>query len=176
MRKFCIKTPVFTLIVGGVDKMSKQKQSDVAFLMMKQWREQLALISDEQRGKLLTAIYDYQCDGEDFDTDDAVLKILWVSIKQVFEINNKKYEDMCEKNKRNIIKRWGKDDTTVYDRIPNDTKNTDIDKDIEKDKDKEIDTDIDIETEIEKDREADIDKDCNSAALSDLLILKSRFD
>ena len=172
MRKFCIKTPVFTLIVGGVDKMSKQKQSDVAFLMMKQWREQLALISDEQRGKLLTAIYDYQCDGADFDTDDAVLQILWVSIKQVFEINNKKYEEMCEKNKRNIKKRWGKDDTTVYDRIPNDTKNTDID--IEKDKD--IDTDIEIETETEKDREADTDKDCNSAALSDLLILKSRFD
>ena len=163
MRKFCIKTPVFTLIVGGVDKMSKQKQSDVAFLMMKQWREQLALISDEQRGKLLTAIYDYQCDGADFDTDDAVLKILWVSIKQVFEINNRKYVQTCNKRRESANKRWN-----------NDAKDADID--IDMDTDIEIDTDIDIETEIEKDREADTDKDCTSAALSDLRILKSRFD
>ena len=177
MRKFCIKTSVFTLIVGGVDKMSKQKQSDVAFLMMKQWREQLALISDEQRGKLLTAIYDYQCDGADFDTDDAVLKILWVSIKQVFEINNKKYEEICERNRINGSKHKKNiqaKEPSGTDWLFSEKKKADID--IETDKDTDIDTDIDIETEIEKDREADTDKDCTSAALSDLRILKSRFD
>ena len=38
--------------------MANKKQSDVAFLMMKQWGAQLALLSIEQRGILLTAIYD----------------------------------------------------------------------------------------------------------------------
>ena len=135
------------------------KQSDIAFLMMKEWREQLSLLNDEQRGRLLTAIYDFQCDGVDFETDDAILKMLWVSIKQVFAINNKKYETVCQINKENARKRWSEKNATACDRIFSDAKNADIDieKDIDTDKDMVIDFEVDTETGTEA------DKDCSAA-------------
>jgi hypothetical protein len=53
--------------------------------------------------------------------------------------DDKKYKEVCEKNRENVKKRWNKN-TTVYDRIqsntngydtiPLDTKNTDNDNDI----------------------------------------------
>ncbi|MBQ9516710.1 MAG: hypothetical protein IJR60_01370 [Eubacterium sp.] len=81
------------------------KQSDVAFLMMKDWGKQFSLLTVEQRGILLTAIYDFQCNGVDFETDDPVLFITWSFVKNIFELNNRKYEEMCEKNRRNALKR-----------------------------------------------------------------------
>lgn len=76
------------------------------FLMMKQWSEQIKALNIEQRGELLTAIYQYQCFDEDFTTDDAALKMLWISIKQAFDYNAQKYEKMCEQNRNNAKKRW----------------------------------------------------------------------
>ena len=85
--------------------------------------------------------------------------MLWISIRRVFEINNKKYDERCAQNKENIKKRWSKSDTNVYDRISedtnvydrifSDTKDTDIDIETDIVKDIDKDTDIVIETEIE---------------------------
>ena len=147
--------------------MANQKQSDVAFLMMKQWGAQLALLSIEQRGILLTAIYDYQCGGKEFETDDPMLQMMWATVKQGFDYNNKKYEEMCRKNKENIQKRW--QNTTVYDRTVSYTKHTDIDIDKEKDIDIETDNDIEIETEKETEEE-------NEDTAAHLRILKRKFD
>ena len=127
--------------------MANKKQSDIAFLMMKQWDAQLKLLTTEQKGILLTAIYDYQCRGIDFESDDGMLQMIWATVVQGFEYNNRKYEEMCRKNRENIKKRWS--DTTVYDRNVSYTKNTDID--IDKEIEKDIDIDIDIEREEEKD-------------------------
>jgi hypothetical protein len=52
--------------------------------------------------------------------------------------DDEKYKEVCEKNRENIKKRRAnkkvnesiQNDTTVYDRIPTDTKNTDNDNDI----------------------------------------------
>lgn len=81
------------------------KQSDVSFLMMKSWGEQLKMLTIEQRGILLTAIYDFQCNGVEFETDDATLELFWLFIRQIFIYNNKKYEEKCEQNRRNALKR-----------------------------------------------------------------------
>ena len=142
--------------------MKKQKQSDVAFLMMKDWREQFNMLTDEQKGIMLTAIYDYQCDGIDFETDDPVLKMFWVNMRHIFEINQSKYEEVCERNRANINKRWSNKYTTVYDSDLSYTKNTDID--IEKDTDKDIDKETDIVIDIEEDKEAEADKASTAAS------------
>ena len=145
--------------------MAAKKQSDIAFLMMKEWREQLALLTDEQRGKLLTAIYDYQCDGVDLQTDDALINMLWVSIKNTFERNKNKYEQMCKKNRENIAKRW--ENTTVYDRKKSDTKNTDRDSDIDRDSDSD------------SDRESENDNTSSSLTLgkfNNIIISQSEYD
>jgi len=124
--------------------MSNSKQSDVAFLMMKNWREQLDLLTDEQRGILLKAIYDYQCDGTDFYTSDGVLNILWISIKQIFNINNKKYDERCAVNRQNAAKRWD-NNANASIRISKNAKDADIDIDKEKDIDIVNDNEIDFE-------------------------------
>ncbi|MBR3150042.1 MAG: hypothetical protein IKF64_07725 [Eubacterium sp.] len=152
--------------------MKNQKQSDVAFLMMKDWREQLEMLTNEQKGIILSAIYDYQCDGLEFVSDDPVLAMLWANVRRTFEINSRKYEEMCERNRENIKKRWAKKDTTVYDRNLSYTKNTDTDKDT----DTETDTDTDTvrDTEIEKEREAETE--LTAAAFSDTSDIMKRFD
>lgn len=150
--------------------MKKQKQSDVAFLMMKDWREQFNMLTDEQKGIMLTAIYDYQCDGIDFETDDPVLKIFWVNIRRIFEINQSKYEETCRQNRRNAKKRWAENDATACDRIFLNAKDADID--IEKDTDKDIDKETDIVIDIERGTEADTDATAASSAAKTM----KRFD
>lgn len=86
--------------------MPKQNHSDYAFLMLKQWQQQIALLNDAQKAELLTAIYDFQCFGVDFETSDGKLEMLWVAIKQTFEYNNQLYKQRCIKNSENAKKRW----------------------------------------------------------------------
>lgn len=88
--------------------MSATIQSDTSFLLMKQWREQIELLNDSQKAQLLTAIYNYQCDNEDLKTDDGMLKMLWSTIRQTFEYNNKKYSEKCAKNRENAQRRYSK--------------------------------------------------------------------
>ena len=129
--------------------MASEKQSDFAFLMLKQWQEQIELLSNEQKGKLLTAIYEYQCFSNDFITDDGMLKMLWATIKQTFDYNNTKYEERCKKNSENAKKRWQKENTNAYERIQANANNADIDKDIEKDIDIDFDKDNEFEKEVD---------------------------
>ena len=70
-----------------------------SFLIQKQWKEQIAFLSDEQRGKLLWAMFEYQCGGNDFETDDILLKVIWATVKQAFEYYEGKYLETCERNR-----------------------------------------------------------------------------
>lgn len=117
--------------------------------MMKQWYEQIELLSDSQKSQLLVAIYHYQCFGEDFKTDDGMLKMLWSTIRQTFEYNNRKYAERCEKNRKAAKQRWSKSNANAYERNQNYA--SDADNDIEKDKEIDIDKDIgyDIEKELD---------------------------
>ncbi|MBQ9531256.1 MAG: hypothetical protein IJR70_04210 [Eubacterium sp.] len=135
--------------------MAQQKHSDTGFIIYKHWDEQIALLSLEQKGLLFEAILNYQCREQDFETDDMLLKMLWSVIKQSFELNNKKYEERCIKNRENAIKRWNKTDKSQSDSITDNAFECDgmrsdaIDADIEikKEKDKEKETNIVIEKE-----------------------------
>lgn len=160
--------------------MAKVKQSDVAFLMMKDWYEQFMFLSDEQTGKLIKAIYKYQCDGTDFDTDDPTLKVLWLCIRRVFNINNEKYLETCAKRRESANIRW-QNNANASNCIFSDAKDADIDIDIDIDTDTDTETDIETDIEIEKEtvteKEAEADTDCTSAAANnDLRLIKSRFD
>ena len=84
------------------------KQSEHSFLMQKQWKVQIALLSTEQKAQLLDAVYAYHCDKEDFTSNDPVMNIMWISMKQAFEYNEKKYKESCERNRENAKKRWEK--------------------------------------------------------------------
>lgn len=86
--------------------MANQKQSDVAFLIYKDWVGMFKLLSAEQLQELVFAIFDYQNKNKDFTSDDDKLKMAWEVIKSTFIRDNKKYEKRCEQNREKILKRW----------------------------------------------------------------------
>jgi hypothetical protein len=140
-------------------------KSETGFIMLKHWSEQISMLSLEQKGTLFDAIYRYQCRGEDFNTDDGMLKILWSTMRQTFEHNNKKYEKMCIANRENALKRWGKI-ADECERIRADANDADIET--EKDKDKET----DIETEAEEDNKNEFYASSSSVLTEDELLKK----
>lgn len=99
--------------------------------------------SDEQAGRLIKAVFDYEKRKELPEFGDPLLQMMFDTvIKQKSDENAKAYILRCEQQRRNVQKRWNnrkaKGDTTVFNGIPkipsytNDTKHTDIDIDIDK--------------------------------------------
>ena len=95
------------------------------FLLENDQKDTVDTLTDEEAGKLFKGIYNYVNTGE--SGLKGVLKAVFISFKQVIDKNEKRYKEICDRNKENIKKRWEKEkDTTVYDRIPNDTDNNHI--------------------------------------------------
>lgn len=86
-------------------------------------------------GELFVHILEYVNDLNP-ETSNMVVDLVFEPIKQQLKRDLTKYEGIKAKNKENVLKRWNKSNTTVYDRIPTDTKNTvnDTDNDIDKEK------------------------------------------
>ena len=79
-------------------------------------------LTDEQAGQLIKAIFYYDITGEQTDLDDGVLQFAWQShIKPKLDRIAENYAAKCAKNRENVAKRWKKDDTNVYERIPTHT-------------------------------------------------------
>ena len=112
-----------------------QTKNKDGFILYKDQKTLINKLSDEQAGKLIKAIYEYEDTGET-PNFDLVLDIVFTSIKTTLDKNRQKYAEKCKKYQENIKKRWGKD-TTEYNGIPPNTNYTDIDNDIDKDIDKE---------------------------------------
>ena len=95
------------------------------FLLENEQKDTVDTLTDEEAGKLFKGIYNYVNTGE--SGLKGTLKAVFISFKQVIDKNEKKYKEICERNKENVKKRWSKEkNTTVYDRIPNDTDNNHI--------------------------------------------------
>lgn len=102
--------------------MSKMK----TWLMFSSHYEMVKNLTNEQLGMLLRALYLLSLD-EPTPKLDAATQMAFAFISRDVINNNNKYEEICNKNRENIKKRWAKYNeakqsyTTVYDRIPNDT-------------------------------------------------------
>lgn len=123
---------------------TKKKESFILYLQQKEIFNKL---TDEQAGKIIKAIYEYEDSGKTPNFDFG-LDIVFTSIKTSLDSNRAKYQEKCEKNRANINKRWNKN-TNVYSPIQTNTNYTDNDKDNEYDKDNDsscshIDNNIDI--------------------------------
>lgn len=115
--------------------------------------EQLEDFTDEQFGKITRAIIKYDQTGETTDFDDPTLKVAFKILKPTLDRNKQEYQEKCEKNRQNVLKRWEKEDTNEYDGMQSydlNTNDTDKDKDIDKDIDKDNDTDIEKKENIKE--------------------------
>ena len=91
-------------------------------------------LTDAEKGRLFVSCLQYSMTGATTDLRGNE-RFLFPMMKEQIDRDNKKYSDMCEKQRQNIKKRW---DTMVYggkSGIPTDTKHT---KEKEKEKEKEI--------------------------------------
>lgn len=109
------------------------------------YAEPLALLPDDERGRLVIALLEYTQSGTlpEFAPTSATA-MLFAMIRSQIDRDTAKYNAKCDKNRDNINSRWNKRDTTVYDGIRTNTNDT---KEKEKEKKKEK------ENEKEKDRE-----------------------
>lgn len=98
-------------------------------------------MSNEDAWLLLKHMLEYTNDKKP-EPPNTVVDLVFEPIKQQLKRDLRSYEEKCAKNKENVMKRWNKKDTTVYDRIPLDTKHTDTDTDNDTDTDTDNDNDI----------------------------------
>jgi len=83
-------------------------------------------LSNEDKGKLLDAIYQYNITGVVPEFETLIVEIVFSFLKQQFVRDQEKYENVVERNKKNNTKRWDRDDpknTTGKTGINDDPKN-----------------------------------------------------
>lgn len=105
--------------------MAKKRTS---FLMELDKGEVFDNLTNEEAGKLIKAIYDYErCPERKLPEMDKMTKLLFLNFKAKLDSNEEEYNLKCEKNRLNVEKRWenynknkGNEEknTTEYDRIP----------------------------------------------------------
>ena len=113
------------------------------FVIYSSYAEKFEDLTDEQFGRLMRIVCEYEKTGETPKIEDKSIRIAFKVIKYELDANGQKYETICEKRKKAIQARWEKktesevntNDTKVYKSIQVNTNDTDKDKD--KDKDKE---------------------------------------
>ena len=92
-------------------------------ILHQRYKKTIEKLSPERVKALILAMFDYAESGEHEELDE-VTDIAFTSIQEQMEYDDLQYQEKCKKNRENIRKRWNKRDTTVYDRIPTDTKHT----------------------------------------------------
>lgn len=99
------------------------------FILYTSYKDAIMVLSDEQAGRLLKAIFEYATTGIKQEIDDTAVKFAYMLIVSQIESSNKQYEKKCERLRANIQKRWNtnvsndvQDDTEVSDEIQSHTK------------------------------------------------------
>jgi hypothetical protein len=115
-----------------------------SFIIHKDSLSVLNKLTDEQAGKLFKAIFDYQINN--VLPEDTLTSIIFEPFLNQFKRDEEKYQNVVERNKINIAKRWNKPNTkntTGKNGIPKDTKNTDSDSKNKSDSDSDSKNDND---------------------------------
>lgn len=118
------------------------KDSFILYLEQKQIFE---MLTNEEAGQLIKAIFEYEDTGQIVRLDRS-LQIAFLPIKSALDRNKEKYENVVKRNKRNIEKRWKKENTkntTGKKGIQKNTKNTDNEHDNEHDNENDNENDKD---------------------------------
>ena len=113
-----------------------------SFVIYHNYRETLEDLTDEQVGKLFRAIFDYEIDKKE-PNFNGELKIAFRFIKKDLDINNDKYESICERNRKNGQKGGAPKGNQNARKQPKQPKQPDNDNEYDNDYDNEYDNDYD---------------------------------
>jgi hypothetical protein len=89
------------------------------FLLRAAYKEQLDMLTMEQRGTLFTAIICYASD-EEIPEMDGLVKMCFSFIRQQLDRDNEAYDAKCRKNAENAKKRWDNNDAIACERMQDD--------------------------------------------------------
>lgn len=99
------------------------------FILYTSYKDAIMVLSDEQAGRLLKAIFEYATTGIKQEIDDTAVKFAYMLIVSQIESSNRQYKQKCERLRANIQKRWNtnvsndvQDDTEVSNEIQSHTK------------------------------------------------------
>lgn len=70
-----------------------------SFIMFVDYKEKFKKLSDEQMGKLIRAVFEYEDSGVEPDMDDIIVSMAFDVIKVDLDKNHAKYEEIVEKRK-----------------------------------------------------------------------------
>jgi len=100
-----------------------------SFLIYNSFYEPIKLLTGSEKAELLDLMFEYNTTGEIHKINSLPVKIIWATMKQQFDRDSIKYQNIAERNKANIAKRWSNKtatkDTNGISGIPKSTKNTD---------------------------------------------------
>ena len=98
------------------------------FLLLNNQIEIIETLTDEQAGQLLKAFYDYN-NGNEVKLK-GLMNSIFKQFKVIFDENEQRYQEKCEKNKKNIEEYWKKvkeeKNTNEYERKRMNTMATNI--------------------------------------------------
>ena len=77
-----------------------------SFVMYISNKGQFDLLTDEQAGKLIKALFAYADSGEVIDTDDGMVQMAFSFLSLEIERNFEKYKKTCERRAESARKRW----------------------------------------------------------------------
>ena len=125
-------------------------EKKTSFILYLNAFEQWKMLSDDQAGKLIKALFIYAETGERIVTDDGMLRMAFSFITAQMDRDNEKYAKTCEKRREAVNKRWNKNNTKntiVCNSIQNITNNTDNDNDNDNDNENDNENENDNDTQ-----------------------------
>lgn len=87
----------------------KTKNKKNNFILYHEMYESIEKLPNAMVGEVIKSVFRYSIFGELPEYPDvSVERVLFIDFKKQIDINNKKYEETCERNKKNAEKRWEK--------------------------------------------------------------------
>ena len=139
--------------------MTKKKDS---FIFFYEWEEIFVELTTEQQCELLAGILDYEIRGITYSGKDGAVRIAMKSIQRSLDRSRAKYEQTCERNRRNGARRWesmpqnatGKSGTNFGAKNATGKSGTNFDaKNADRDRERDRDPDRDRERDPDPDRD-----------------------
>ncbi len=67
-----------------------------------------SLLTDEELGRLLRAVFEYDTSGITPDFEDRMMTACFMRIAECLDRNNIRYEEVCQKKAESARRRWEK--------------------------------------------------------------------
>lgn len=77
-------------------------------MLMDSWCEVFQMMSNEQAGQMVKAMYDYHLNGNDPKNLPTESALFWVVVKNWLDDNSQHYQEVCEKRAQAAQHRWKK--------------------------------------------------------------------